>query len=317
MPDISVIVPVYNEEAYLSRCLNSILSQTFSEFEVILINDCSSDNSGQICDEYAKNDLRIKVVHKNCVGGASAARNIGLNLATGDFICFVDSDDYIHAHMFQNLYNIQHKYDADMVECNFQVVHQGLTSNDDDFQTEDLQIVEGRDLIPYIFQNRYGGSIYLWNKLYRRELFRNVRFVEGRMCEDTIIMPELYYVSHTVVITNRVYYYYFQSENSVMRSQFSLKKLDAIYAFQCNRSFFEEHMLTDAKLWLDTTYSFMLLKYFRKLNGLPDSADVKNHKLELKQEYYHCLREFLFNPHFNIKQRILLLENALRLLFVS
>jgi glycosyltransferase involved in cell wall biosynthesis len=208
MPLISVIVPIYNVEIYLEKCLNSIINQTYKNLEIILIDDGSPDNCGKICDEYAKKDKRIKVIHKPN-GGLSDARNTGLDIAKGEYIAFVDSDDYIAEEMCEELLDIAQKEEADIVVCGvYDVRKEGITVFDRNLNVSD------KDTILYqIFTDYYPS--YSWNKFFKAHLFSEIRFPHIKF-EDLFIMPTLILAAQKISFTPKAYYYYNRTnENSI------------------------------------------------------------------------------------------------------
>ena len=177
---ISVIVPIYKVEKYLHKCIDSILAQTYTNLEIILVDDGSPDNCGKICDEYAAKDSRIKVIHQPN-GGLSAARNAGLDIATGDYIGFVDSDDYIAPDMYEKLYNALVKNDADMAICDYQRFGNELPYDEMSLTTEvitGLQAMEKQNTVINC------SFVVAWSKLYKSFIFSNVRFPVGKINED-------------------------------------------------------------------------------------------------------------------------------------
>lgn len=176
---ISVIVPVYNVEPYLERCLDSILQNTYRNLEIICVDDGSTDNCSAILDRYAEQDERIVVIHREN-GGLSAARNSGMDVATGDYIAFIDSDDWIHPQYFEILLTAQKKGDYDLVICGF-----SRPTEVESFDAYNLQEINGRELnLEGIYRNR-AAKTYAWGKLYRSKLTEGSRFVEGvRIAED-------------------------------------------------------------------------------------------------------------------------------------
>jgi glycosyltransferase involved in cell wall biosynthesis len=224
-PLISVIVPVYNVEPYLRKCVDSILNQTYRNLEVILVDDGSPDNCGAICDEYAARDTRIKVIHKTN-GGLSDARNAGLDIMAGDYVAFVDSDDWIEPSMYKRLLALLLRYDADLAF--------GGVSDD----------LEQGEAITTVKQSNYGntpfsessvaamrryfqGSWAAWDKLYKAELFDTIRFPVGEINEDEAIVLHLLDRCKTVCYTNEIFYHYMRrpTGQSITSSAFSLKKL--------------------------------------------------------------------------------------------
>src|SRR5690625_2953673 len=180
-PTISIIVPVYNLEAHLGKCLNSILNQTFTDFEVIIVNDGSTDKSGAICDEYVTKDKRIKVVHQG-KKGVSAARNAGIKRATGDFIGFVDGDDYIDKRMYEKLYQACIKTRSSISICKLgREIDSELINNDNsEYYSRTLNNEEA-------MKELFKGVLYrfsLCNKLFSKECFAGITFPEGRIHED-------------------------------------------------------------------------------------------------------------------------------------
>ena len=181
-PRISVIVPVYNVAAWLPRCVDSILAQTCKNMEILLVDDGSSDASGRICDAYAEKDPRIRVVHKEN-GGLSSARNAGLDMASGEYLGFVDSDDWIEPGMYAEMLGLMEKYDAQLVCAGRCDVDGGTGEKAVGLCPEREECVSGEEL---------AGRIFLWDhcdssacdKLYRRELFDGIRYPEGKTCED-------------------------------------------------------------------------------------------------------------------------------------
>ncbi len=232
MPKISIIVPVYKVEKYIHKCIDSILSQDFTDFEVILVDDGSPDNCGKICDEYASKDSRVKVIHKEN-GGLSSARNAGIDIATGDYIGFVDSDDYISADMYSKMYISAVENSADIVACN--LVHEYERTEK---KPNKLKVFskEQNDLIldnykgmECLLLRRYFDNA-AWNKLYLRALFTGVRFPEGRLFEDIFTVYKLFSKASKVIYIHDPLYYYLQRYESIMGQKFSNKKLDRIHA---------------------------------------------------------------------------------------
>lgn len=227
---ISVIIPVYNVEEYLERCVDSVLAQTFTDIEVILVDDGSTDNSGKICDEYAEKDPRISVIHKEN-GGLSDARNSGIEAANGKYIGFVDSDDYIDTDMYEFLYGIAQKENADVAMCELYHCYAGkeIFRHPSDY----YKVTDNIGAIHCVLESRI-TSVTTVNKLYLRELFNNLRFRKGKTAEDAFIMVDLLSKAKTVVITNAQKYYYFHRAGSITTKPFNIRDLDAIEAYEYN-----------------------------------------------------------------------------------
>ncbi|WP_052769948.1 glycosyltransferase [Paenibacillus sp. IHB B 3415] len=224
---ISIIIPIYNVEHFIVKCIESIIHQTYKNLEIILVNDGSPDNCGRICDDYAFQDNRIKVIHKKN-GGLSSARNAGLDVATGNYIGFVDSDDWVEFDMFEKLLNVAEQENADIVQCGYRSVSEnggvlrkytGL--NESYNNNEDV-------LEAYFAQTKI--NVVVWNKLYKRHLFDSIRMVEGRLFEDTMVSFELVLHTKKLVSIEGEYYNYLQRSSSIMGSTYTSQKLDMIYA---------------------------------------------------------------------------------------
>ncbi|MFB4168897.1 glycosyltransferase family 2 protein [Virgibacillus sp. JSM 102003] len=224
-PKISIIVPVFNVELYIRKCINSILAQTFKDFELILVNDGSPDNCGEICDEYAKNDNRIRVVHKEN-GGVSSARNRGIDIARGDYIGFVDPDDYVEPTMYEELNKSSVNHSAEIVVCQIKTVN--LFMNETSISSVwpkvncslDKNCIE-EQIIPSILSNKYFSLLSSCNKLYKKSLFedKNHRFDENKSHgEDARLNIILLTHIHSIVFVNQpLYKYYIRERKSLTR----------------------------------------------------------------------------------------------------
>lgn len=307
MPKISIIVPVYNVEDYIEKCIKSILNQVFTEFELILVDDGSTDNSGNICDKYAEKDNRIIVIHKEN-GGISSARNIGLNIAKGEYIAFVDSDDYINKNMYHTLYNLIIKTQSDIAMCNYKTI-----SKDEEVNLNEDQIINSHDIkcinnIQYL-NNLYGKDkvkyIVMWNKLYKNEIFRKLRFKDSRIEEDEFIIHHVLYLSDKIVYIDKNYYYYMQRNNSIVGSKYNLKRLDKIYALEDRIEFFKEKKLVDlynkaVKDYIDVFFwNYYEMK--KEINGY--KKEIKN----IMKSYNKVLKDMLFNPFISLKHKLFLI----------
>ena len=217
-PRISVIVPVYRVEPYLARCLDSILGQSHESLEVIAVDDGSPDRSGEILDAYAARDGRLRVIHQEN-GGLSAARNAGLDLATGEYIGFVDSDDYILPQMYETLLRLIEAYGADIAEC--------AAALDTDTGREDQSGVAvyegGAAILEATALDRIATPV--WCKLYRAGLWQTLRFPEGLLYEDVLTLPAILDAEPRLVRTEQKLYFYNRESTSILRSRKSLRHL--------------------------------------------------------------------------------------------
>lgn len=256
---ISVIIPVYNVASYLEECLNSVTSQSYTDLEIILIDDGSTDHSGAICDQFASKDNRIKVIHQKNAG-AAAAKNAGLRAATGAYLSFVDSDDYLEPGAFQLMANCLEKYDADVVQCAYRDLF-----TDGSFSTINRNTTEIYTAEEYLCRYTTDWtSCLLWDKLYKRTLFEGVFFEEGHIIDDEFFTYQGIMNAQRVVYTPEIIYYYRKRKSSVTarpeyRERTIMDKLDYLVQRRANvsRRFpslkrpFDEHFL-DMLLWLTT-----------------------------------------------------------------
>ena len=215
---ISVIVPVFNVAGYLPQCVDSILSQDYGNLEVILIDDGSTDGSGEICDRYAALDSRVRVIHQKN-GGAAAAKNAGLRLATGEYLAFADSDDYLEPGAYGFLMRVLLETGADAVQGSFREVYRNRAEE----QRISEEILEGYDYL-LRFPKDFSCAL-LWNKLYRRALFDGVFFEEGHKIDDEYFTYQGFLQPRKVVRADRVVYNYRKRASSVMSSPESAERL--------------------------------------------------------------------------------------------
>lgn len=233
MPTISIIVPVYNVENYVHRCIDSILNQTFSDFELILINDGSVDNSGKICDDYANKDNRITVMHQENTGQATA-RNRALDIIKGEYIFFVDSDDWIHPKTLETLLSLSVNTDSDIAACGFQKVDCFI----DYFDLKDEKVEEYSSMNFYYYRSNLVNVP--WCKLYRKCLFDNMRFPDGKIHEDVFLIYKIIYRAEKIAYIEYPFYYYFQNTDSTMLKKYSLKRLSEVEAGEEQVEFFKK-----------------------------------------------------------------------------
>lgn len=222
---ISVIVPVYKVEEYLDKCVQSIVDQTYRNLEIILVDDGSPDNCGAMCDAWAEKDSRIKVIHKEN-GGLSDARNAGMAAATGDYIGFVDSDDWIAKDMYDVLLHTAKEAGADITACQYQMIYPDREAPAK--ATSGVVItLEQFGAMKSLIQ---GSSVkqVVWNKLYRTELVKDIPFAVGKYHEDEFWSWQVIAEANRYAGIDKVGYYYLQRSGSIMGSAYSLKRLDAL-----------------------------------------------------------------------------------------
>ena len=227
LPKISIVVPVYNVENYVSKCIDSIINQSYKNLEILIVNDGSTDRSGDICEHYASQDSRIILIHQGNQG-LSMARNNALDIAGGDYIGFVDSDDWIALDMFDTLYNNAVTHDADVSMCNFYYVYTNGEMNPYSNENEDIKILEG---IYKIAHNIRLSNNCVWNRLYKHYLFNDIRFPKGKAFEDIFVMHQLVDNANKVVLSAECKYYYLRRETGITLSPFNLKHIDNTEAY--------------------------------------------------------------------------------------
>lgn len=221
---ISVIVPIYNTEKYLARCIESILCQTYTNLEIILVDDGSTDKSGDICDFYARKDNRVKVVHKEN-GGAAAARNFALNMVTGQYIGFVDSDDTVEKDFFELLYELICQYDADISMVAYSEIEMGekIAKPKD----KSLIVMNQKQAVKELLFDRKIQN-YVWNKLYKRKLFQGVYFPIGVIYEDISVMYDLIRKIEKLVYLPESKYNYYIRKDSIVNTNSHQKRVDEL-----------------------------------------------------------------------------------------
>lgn len=283
---VSVIVPIYNVEKYLDRCISSIVNQSYKELEIILVDDGSTDGSTEIIDSYAKQDDRIVVIHKVHTG-VSDARNAGIDRAGGECICFVDSDDSVHKEYVAVLAALMEEYQCDIVQCAF-----NRDSKEQELlrkQTTGIEAYSNLEMLNNIYSAMSVEIVVVWNKLYKRELFSNVRFPQGMIHEDEAVIYQLLYKAKRIVRTDEILYFYYPNSNGIMKSGYTLKHLDILKALEMRMSFYAQHDLNS--LYQKDSYKYLckiLIQYYQVSRFIDDNKEVLK---ELKRKYWNKYRE--------------------------
>lgn len=283
-PIISIIVPIYKVEKYIHKCINSILNQSLNDFELILVDDGSPDNCGEICDEYAENDNRIKVIHKNN-GGVSSARNIGIDKALGEYIGFVDPDDYIDKNMYKLLYKSAKKNSADIVISSFSFIR-NCKEEQQDISNNEL-IFDKYEAITKYFDMVYPFNFsFMCNKLIKRELFNDIRFNTNTLVqEDTEIMIKLYNKSKKISYIGQPLYFYELRSESATNNKISRGKITTEQAFLEICNYTKDH--------LPQFKSKALLKYISYYFNIIVEI-IKNYD-DYEEDYYSLIKKLKLN----------------------
>lgn len=294
---ISVIIPIYKVEAFLDECIASVVAQTYSNLEIILVNDGSPDNCPQMCDRWAAKDNRIKVIHKEN-GGLSDARNAAIDIATGSFIAFVDSDDWIDPRMYEVMLTAIKKENADICACNIlSCFHERRVA----WGCKKYTTGDSEKILSLLYCDT-AYPVSAWNKLYRHELWDNLRFPVGKICEDAFTTYLLVDRASKIVQIPEALYCYRIRENSIMTASFSRKRMDEEEAWRRNYEFIR---VKYPKL-KRAAFDFYLQKVNVLMHEIPDSR-----RKEFQKEYerlHHILggnlMYILFGSSIGFKQRI-------------
>ncbi|SHE83266.1 glycosyltransferase family 2 protein [Alkalibacter saccharofermentans] len=302
-PTLSIIVPVYNVEDYLTQCIESVLNQKYQDFELILVNDGSSDSSGDICNQYANNDSRVTVKHKDN-GGQSSARNVGLDIAKGKYIGFVDSDDWIHYEMYERLIKHALIHQSDIVACNFQVMKKDGSFEPYTKYAEDKEY-NRKEAMAEIFKNEV-LTFSPCNKIYRSQLFDKVRFIEGIILEDKDISYKLIDVSNKVSYIKDSLYFYRYNAGSTLRSAFSFRRLDEFKVQLDMYNYYKHKYKEVADLVYYDVFDIGSYLYSQIKKSGEDSVDIReyNYLIEFK---FDILTRLIKNKQISIIKRLKLL----------
>lgn len=278
---ISVIIPVYNAEKYIERCVKSIQNQTYTYFELILVNDGSTDNSLNLCEILASNDERIVVVNRDN-GGASAARNTGLAHIRGNYVIFADSDDYVSPSYLENLYFAAKQGNYDIVQCNLE----STSDTNKKLQTVAFDSSDVKEITKVQALNERKYKVCVWGKIYRSHIFCDFHFREGIIYED----DASYYIfvdrAKKLSILDETLYFYYMSENSVMRNNQKDKSTAFVSIYEDRIKYFSER---DEKALLEGTYDrfcLVLMLSFSSSLEHENNINDRKHWLNLFNKYY-------------------------------
>ena len=304
---ISIIVPVYNIASYVAKCIESLLGQTLSGIEIILVDDGSSDESGRICDKYRLRDPRILVIHKKN-GGLSSARNAGIDAASGKYIGFVDGDDWVSVNMYQELYYLAESEKAQIVSCKYREVYEEDAVGASGKKT--FSTLSQKNALKRFFLRQISESVC--DKLFLRTMFSDIRFPEGEINEDTCVVVKLLLQSRKVVFLERELYFYRKRTGSITRSGYS-------HAFQI-----VTRHLSQIASWIMTDYppphpnmkNFFGTHYYFLLLAILHEPDRKRYKEDYRmyfEKFSNCFSSFIRWGTGKHRDRILGLLIRLRL----
>lgn len=264
---ISVIVPIYNVEKYLDRCVDSIINQTYKNLEIILVDDGSPDNCPKMCDDYAEKDSRIKVVHKEN-GGLSDARNVGMEVATGEYVSFIDSDDYISLDFYETLLETIVDNDSDIVECGVVKFYENekFDKYNDDLKVTNYDTVDALDGL--ISESPF--KQHVWNKLYKSSVALDIPYAVGKLNEDEFWTYQIFGKAKKVTRIYKTMYYYFQRGSSIMGNGYNIKRLDALEGKMNRQAYIEKNfpiLTTKAKVDLYGSCIFAYQSVLKFMSG--------------------------------------------------
>lgn len=295
---ISVIIPVYNVEKYIHKCINSVQHQTYSNLDILLIDDGSTDYSGVICDEYAQHDSRIKVFH-TVNNGLAAARNKGLDEAMGDYLCFLDSDDWLDDHFVEKLIQAVKEHNVPVAFCdsNQEVSCWWV----DQTQEKGMGLCEAYRWLDYQISREYVVMVTVWNKMYNRKVWNDLRFPEGKLHEDEFVIHHIIFRAQKLFwIPEQLYHYNIREESITgKRNRLSERHLDVLDALEERVSFLlsihmQEQAVNSCKNYLQT-----LIHWERMFSDLSQKNETAH---KLRKRYCHSLHKY--KRLFSIKQKM-------------
>ena len=287
---IDIVVPVYNVEPYLHRCIESVLAQTFSMFRLILVNDGSKDSCGNICDEYAKKDCRIHVIHKSN-GGLSDARNVGIEWAlshsNSEYITFIDSDDWVHARYLELMYEGVRLTNCSLVICDFQRIRNNVLEIDE--KKIEYSCYHPEEF--YCYKNV--NSIVAWGKLFLKSAFKNIRFPVGRIHEDEYTIYKILFSYARICFINQPLYAYYLNDSGITSNQSLQSMEDKVFSLGEQVAFFDNKWNKAFEIAFHAYYSY-LVKFFQKLENEQEynKSDYKRVKREFKKRLKQLLRKY-------------------------
>lgn len=283
---VSIIIPVYNIEAYLERCIASAVNQTYPNLEIILVDDGSSDRSPQICDEWAAKDSRIKVIHQKN-SGVSVSRNTGLTHATGSYILQLDSDDYMAPFAVERLLKTAQSTEAELVICNF------VRGTEDHYcfpedSNPKVTITDAPSTLAQIYNGEKDALRYTvpWCKLYQKELLDGITYPVGKIFEDIYITHTIIDKCRKIALLEEALFYYYRRENSIMNAVFSFQKLDYLQALVNRVHFFEKRSMKDLQQKAYDELLHSLVWEYSRTRDLLNSKSGMDYVMELFHQNY-------------------------------
>lgn len=299
---VSVIIPAYNAEQYVGFCLDTVIAQTHKNLEIIVVDDGSTDNTGKICDEYANKDSRINVIHQENEG-LSSARNAALDIMTGEYIAFIDSDDFISKDYTEKLLNLCIEKSSQIAACHaFDVEQRAFKEPDKDYT---IQTLTSQTLLSNIgVLNSYYDTVI--SKLFHYSLFSEIAFPVGLIHEDSYVVLNLIEKAKRISFTTEHLYYYYLSPNSIMRSDFSVKKYDILPAFDRKLAVLTENNCKNSIYIVYRDYLYTVSRMIGQTKYCQSfSHEFKKEKIkELRKKYLELRKINNNNPYFKGRFRL-------------
>lgn len=278
MPTISILIPVYKVEHYIHRCIDSILGQTYPHFDLILVDDGSPDNCGAICDEYARKDSRIHVIHQEN-GGLSAARNAGIDWvfsnSDSQWLTFVDSDDWVHPEFLERLLYAASETGTDISVCGFVETTGETPAVQLNTRKPELWTPER------LYTERNVNAIIAWGKLYKRQLFSHIRFPNGKIHEDELTTYKLLFPQEKVAVLSAPMYFYFQNAEGISKSRWNPKRMDAVQGLWEQAQYFQGNGFNEALDFAAASYVELICRQKKAVRDSELTAREKRKYISL------------------------------------
>lgn len=315
---VSIVVPIYNVEKYLNRCVDSILNQSYKNIEVILVDDGSPDNCGIISEQYAKQDHRVKVIHK-ANGGLSDARNFGMNEVTGEFTLFVDSDDWLDTNMIDIMINEIKSSNADVVQVAFYYAYNNYLLYDDRYYSEKMEPIylDNKELMRELVINERVKN-FAWGKLYKTSIIKDINFKKGALFEDVFWAHQVMKRVNKYSILHKPLCYYFQREDSIV-SKYSVRNLDILKGLKERHKFIEKYYknLTDESFNIITKtsllhYNLLFMNKDKDKKGLY-RKEIRNYIIDNYDSIFEAVKQ---DKEFKIQLSLFKIYGPLNLLVI-
>lgn len=298
---ISIIIPVYNIEKFLNKCVDSVLKQTYHNLEIILIDDGSTDKSGAICDDYKSKDNRIKVLHQ-LNGGLSSARNAGIEIANGEYLAFIDGDDYVEPTLIETLFNACKETNADLSICSFYMEGEdGKTRIEcESLANASYTNIEALELLALPRQDRY---VVAWNKLYKKHLFDEIRFPLNRVFEDQATVHKIFWNAKKIVTVSDKLYHYIVRDDSLSHKTNPIKYFDDLDALFERVEFYKQNNLEKLVPGVENVMFYLFGYYLNKsfCNGKLDKK-IEEMYLNYGQKCLALVEECFSLHHYKRKE---------------